>query len=124
MKITTAEAEAFFAHPSQRGAAMLDGPLPDWMDYYADGGVCGAFHWLQDGVLMGHLGVIPDMWGGTIRPAKTVLAEAWADQEPARIVGWIKQENRAACRWVERLGFTLDGQLPLPDPVLMFGWRP
>lgn len=122
MRISTAEAEAFFAHPSQRKAAMLDGPLPDlW--YHAAGPVCGAFHWIWPGVLMGHLGVKAAGWGATLEPARAVLAEAWETYAPDRIVGWVKESNRSTCRWTERLGFTVDGRLPLPEPYVLYGWR-
>lgn len=122
MRISPAEAEAFWEHPTQRRAAMLDGPLPDAF-YHAVGGVCGAFHWVWPGVLMGHIGVKPAVWGFALKPAQDVLQEAWAEHQPDRVVGWVKESNRAMCRFTERLGFERDGYLPLPEPYVCYGWR-
>lgn len=125
MRITASEAEAFFAHPTQRKGAMLSGPLPDAAEYYACGDVCGVFHWGHwPGVMMAHVGVKPQAWGRTIDPAKAILAAAWQDHDPERMVAFIKQRNRATCKFAERIGFEPDGRLPLADPVMIYGWRP
>lgn len=126
MKLTPAEAAPFFAHPSQRKAAMLDdGPLPDFCEYRASGGVCGAFHpafW--PGVWMGHIGVLPQAWGQVDEAAARIVADFAAEQNAARIVGWVKESNRAMLAMCRRIGFEIDGRLPLDEPVAMLGWRP
>lgn len=124
MKITASEAEAFFAHPSQRKGAMLDGPLPEGLDYFACEGVCGVFHWGHwPGVLMAHVGAKPEAWGRSTSPSLSILREAWAHFEPERIVAFVKEGNRATCRFAERLGFQPDGRIPLAEPVMIYGWR-
>jgi hypothetical protein len=121
LKITRDEAEAYFSDPSQRKAAMLDGPLPDFCTYYAQDGVCMAFHlgpW--PGLLIGHIGTKRP---GVDAAALAILRHVWAEEQPDRIAGWIKESNRAARAMCLRLGMELDGRLPLAEPVLVFGWR-
>lgn len=125
MRITAQEAEAFFSHPSQRKAAMLDGPLPEHFQYHAIGPVCGVFHGAAwPGVVMGHIGVNPSGWGALDASALAVLQEAWDEYQPDRIIGWVKESNRAMRALCLRLGFEIDGRLPLPEPVICYGWRP
>lgn len=125
MRITAAEAEAYFAHPSQRKAAMLDGPLPDVCEYRAQDGVCGAFHLaLWPDVWMGHIGVLPQSWGQVEPAAMAILRDFYEEQQPDRIIGWVKERNRAMLALCRRLGFEIDGRLPLSEPVVMLGWRP
>lgn len=121
MKIDVAAAEAFFAHPSQRKAAMLDGPLPDWCEYRAEAHVCLAFHpapW--PAVWMVHIGVKPEGWGRITDRTRRLLCDFWDEQDPARIVAWIKDSNRAAIALARRVGFTDDGAFP---GVAMMGWQ-
>lgn len=127
MKISRDEARAFFAHPSQLRAAMLDSPdqLPESLTYYAKGGVCLATHWGHwPGVLMGHIAALPSAWGRVTEPGLALLHEAWAAEQPERIVGWVKERNRAMCALCARLGMKIDGRLPLAEPVILYGWRP
>lgn len=127
MKITRDEAKAFFAHPSQLRAAMLHSPeqLPESLTYYAHGGVCLATHWGHwPGVLMGHVAVMPSAWGRTTEPGRALLLEAWETEKPERIVGWVKESNRAMRAFCARLGMEVDGRLPLAEPVILYGWRP
>lgn len=127
VKITAAEARAFFAHPSQLKAAKIEGveQITDAFTFYACGHVCGAFHLAHwPGVLMGHIGVKPDAWGATVYPMREILGAAWASESPERIVGWVSDDNRAMQALCRRVGMEIDGRLPLPQPVTLFGWRP
>lgn len=124
MKITRDQAEAYFAHPTQRKAAMLDGPLPDAAAYHAGVAVCLAFHDMPwPGVIGVHIGVKPEAWGQIDNETRGLLVEAWREYQPDRIAAWIKESNRAACALARRVGFELDGVLGLPSPVIMYGWR-
>jgi RimJ/RimL family protein N-acetyltransferase len=124
MRITREAAEAYFAHPSQRRASHLNGPLPEWATYYAQGDVCGAFHAFQwPGVVVAHLGVKPRSWGRLVEPARAILSEVWADLSPDLIVAMVHERNRAVCRFAERVGMKQSGRLALPDPVLIYEWR-
>lgn len=125
MRITRKDAEAFFAHPSQNKLPLLDHDVsPDLVMYHADGPVCAVFHWAaRVGVLHVHIGVKPSGWGGTVEPFKRLMQEAWAEHAPERIIGWINENNRALRAFCLRAGMVQDGVLPLPEPVLMFGWR-
>lgn len=124
MRITPAEAQAFYAFPCQRRASMLAGDLPTkGVEYWAHGPVCGAFHdahW--PGVLMGHFAVKPHAKGFADEPARCILREVWSHHKPARITGWMKQSNRAGLAFVRRLGFQIDGIMPLAEPVVIIGW--
>lgn len=124
MQITREAAEAFFTHPSQRKAAMLDGPLPDHAVYYAGQAVCLAFHDMPWPRVIGvHIGVKPEAWGRIDAETLGLLTEVWREYQPDRIVAWIKESNRAACALARRVGFELDGRMALPAPVALFGWR-
>jgi RimJ/RimL family protein N-acetyltransferase len=53
------------------------------------------------------------------------ILQAFALESGAeRIVGWIEERNRAALAMCRRIGFEVDGRLPLAEPALMIGWRP
>lgn len=125
MRITREDAEAFFAHPSQRKGAQGDQPLSDAMFYYAQGPVCFGFHWMPwPGVLSAHLGVKPEAWGKATEAARAVLTEVWHAEKPTRIIAWNLESNRAIQAFCRRIGAKLDGRLELPDPVMMYGWSP
>ena len=72
---------------------------------------------------MAHVGVKPEAWGRTKSPTLFLLAEAWEYFGPERIAAFIKESNRATCRFAERLGFQPDGRIPLTEPVMIYGWR-
>lgn len=125
MKITAAEAEAFFVHPSQRKGATGDEVLPDDWEYWASGKVCGVFHpSVIPGVWFGHILVKPEAWGGVDFHARAILTEFCAAVDAARIAGWVPEKNRAMLALCRRLGFETDGRLPIDEPVVMLGWRP
>lgn len=126
MRITRTEARAFFAHSSQNKLPLLDVDAPEnLVMYHADGPVCIVFHWAaRQGVLHSHIGVKPEAWGKTEQPTLRLFHEAWADHAPERIIGWVNENNRALRAFCLRIGMVQDGRLPLPEPVLMFGWSP
>lgn len=104
---------------------MLDGPLPEWAEYYAESGVCAVFHpHLWPGVWAIHIGVTPAAWGYVDAPLQSVIAEFCHDKQPERVVGWVKESNRAVIALAKRVGFEIDGRLPLAGPVVMIGRSP
>lgn len=128
MKITRDEAKAFFAHPTQLRASMLESPddLPEGVEYWADGPICGAFHLsFWPGVWMVHYGVKPEGWGKLVEPSRRVLRAFWAHHRPQRIIGWTDARNRAALALTRRVGFREDGRMQLDGhELVMTGWRP
>ena len=123
--ITSTEAAPYFAHPSQQRASGLIGEPEDWMHYRAAGDFCGAFHLnLWPGIWMGHLAAKPGAWGKCDQDALAILRGFSAEVNAARIIGWVKESNRAVLALCRRIGFETDGRLPLADPVMMIGWTP
>lgn len=127
MRISVDEARPYLSHLSQLRGSKLSRPedLPlAGVEYWAVGPVLGMFHLAPwPGVWMGHFAVLPDSWGRTVVPAKAVLREFWEYANPARIVGWTEKSNRAALAFTRRLGFTVDGEMPLPTGnIIMQGW--
>ena len=123
MKITVDEARAYFAHPSQQIEGLTADNLPADVEYWAHGPICGAFHLFWPGVWMAHYGAKPEAWGNLILPARRVLREFWAAKQPERIVGWTKASNRHAVAFAKRIGFEIDGTMPLPGgTIVMQGW--
>lgn len=125
MRISVEAARAYFTHPSQRRGAMIaPNDLPaEGVEYWAKDGVCLIFHdapW--PGVIMVHVGALPSAWGRADEPAKAILRAAWDYYRPARIVAWMKESNRAVLAFAKRTGFTVDGRMDLPEPVIMQGW--
>jgi hypothetical protein len=120
LRLTAAEAAPYFKHPAQ---GMVDEP-EDWMDYRAVDGLCGAFHaHLWPGVWMGHLGALPGV-RRVDRAALAILRAYAAEVGAKRIIGWVKESNRPMLALCRRIGFEIDGKLPLAEPVHMVGWRP
>lgn len=94
-----------------------------WAIYHALGGVCLLAHPMPlDGLWMVHLGVLPSAWGKVTEPAHELLKEIWADLSAERIAAWVHEDNRHVAALCRRVGFELDGRLPLARPILMFGW--
>lgn len=122
-ELTAKEAAPYFAHKAHRPDG-IQGEVEDWMTFRATDGVCGAFHMhLWPGVWMGHLGALP----GTYRVDDAVRAilAGFADEfKPSRIIGWVAESNRPMIALARRVGFEIDGRLPLARPVVMLGWRP
>ena len=124
MRITVDEAREYFSHPSQRRFGLDPKDLPEGLEYWARGNVCGVFHaafW--PGVWMGHFGVKREGLGEYVDDARCVLDEFSQTLRPARVIGWIEEGNRAAIAFVRRIGFSEDGSMDLPGGgVVMFGW--
>ena len=123
-KLTPEQAAAYFCHPSQVKASGMGGDLPDWMEYRTYGGVCGAFQpHLWPGIWMGHLAALPEARGHAVKPMRAILAAFCNEVGAERIIGWVKENNRAALALCRRAGFETDGVLPLAEPVVMIGWK-
>ena len=73
---------------------------------------------------MGHLGVKRDALGRSDEAMRAILQAFALESGAERIVGWIEERNRAALAMCRRIGFEVDGRLPLAEPALMIGWRP
>jgi hypothetical protein len=123
-QISAAEARQYFWHPAQ---LVGDGSVADMRDdgfvYFEQDGVCGAFHdvpWPR--IIAAHVGALRSAWGRALAPALAILRYVWGLYQPARIVIWVQQKNRAAVAFAKRLGFVADGLVPLPEPVVMMGW--
>lgn len=87
--------------------------------YYAEGGVCLAFHDVHwPGFVAVHIGVMPEAWGGVDDPVRRLIAEMRAEYDPARVIAWINEDNRAAIALARRTGFAQDGKCP---GVVMMG---
>lgn len=121
--LTAAEAAPYFKHPAQVIDGMAADP-EDWMTFIAKDGVCGAFHQhLWPGVWMGHLGALPGVYR-VDAAALAILNEFVARTGAERVVGWVIESNRPMLALCRRIGFEIDGRLPLARPVVMVGWRP
>lgn len=118
------EARAFWSHPSQQLLIVPDDLPDEGFEYWADGPVCGAFHrtfWPD--VFMAHYGVKPEGWGRATIPARRILRRFWGVHGPQRIIGWTDSRNRAALAFARRLGFEIDGEMPMKNgAVVMQGW--
>lgn len=117
--LTPFQAAPFFWH-----ADHGDVTKNKWMKFRACDGVCIAFHeHLWPGVWMGHLGVKRDAFGRSDEALRAILSAFALETGADRIVGWIKESNRAALAMCRRVGFEMDGRLPTAEPAIMVGWR-
>ena len=126
MILTADQARPYFSHPSQLKGDLDPADLHDkGIEYRADSGVCMAFHasfWPT--VWMVHIGVMPSAWGKTVEPCKRMLTAFMAEKQAERIIAWIPASNRAVLSLARRVGFKLDGVLPLHgERITMIGWR-
>lgn len=121
MKITAAEARAYFAHPSQQVLGATPETVPDeGLEYWADGPVCLIFHeTAHPDVWMVHLAVKPDGWGHLVEPTRRLLAEFWQAKQPRHIAAWIEEHRTAAIAFARKVGLTEDGRFP---GTVMLGW--
>lgn len=121
------EARAYWAHPSQQIMGASPEMLPDepMFQYWAAGPICVVLHpALWPGVFMAHHAVKPEGRGRVDEPARQILREFWAKEQPERIIGWTPEANRLAVAFARRVGFVVDGVMDLPSGrVLMQGWR-
>ena len=127
MRISAAEAQKYFEHPSQQLGGLDPKDLPDaGFHYFASDLICGVFHLVSDpGIFMSHYGAIPEGWGSLASPAVSILYEAWSELDAQRFIGWTEMNNKAALAFAKRLGFVIDGGMPLKDKVMvMQGWTP
>lgn len=123
--LTHIEAAPFFAHPSQQRASGMIGDPEEWMHYRSLNDVCGAFHLnLWRDVWMGHIAVKPTGWGRSDQDVTAILQSFAAEMNAVRIIGWVRESNRAMLALCRRIGFEIDGRLPLAEPVIMIGWEP
>ncbi len=125
MQISVDEARAYFAHPSQQIEGLTPDNLPTLgIEYRACGGLCGAFsHAGWPGIWMAHYGAMPGAWGRLEAPALAILKAFWAEKQPQRIIGWTRASNRAALAFSKRIGFVVDGIMPIAgDALVMQGW--
>lgn len=118
-RLTAKRAAAYFQHRQQIVCGVGFTPV-NWMDYRACDGFCGAFHFQWPGVYMGHMGALPGV--RRVDAAAKAILDAYALETGAeRIIGWIKESNRPALALCRRLGFEIDGRLPLQEAVIMVG---
>jgi len=118
--LTAAEAVDYFWHPYH--GDIRDS---DWMQFRACEGVCGAFHQhLWPGVWMVHVGTLKEAKGRCDGAARAALQAFSAEVGAERIIGWVREDNRAVLAMSRRVGFEIDGRLPLREPVVLLGWRP
>lgn len=123
-QISVDEAREYFKHPSQQLYGMTEWDIPEDVEYWAVGPICGVFHqgpW--EGVWMSHHAVKPERWGLLDTPAVEGLNEFWNAKEPELIMGWTPKHNRLAVAFARRIGFKRLGEFPTSlGDVVMQGW--
>ena len=72
---------------------------------------------------MGHLGVLKAALGRSDEALKAILQAYALETGAERIIGWVDERNRAALAMCRRVGFEIDGRLPLAEPAIMIGWK-
>lgn len=123
MRISVDEARQYWAHHTQQEKSFIhpdDLPEDEAFQYWAKDGVCVVFHraaW--PGVWMAHYGIKPEVWGKTTIPAREIIAEFSAVEEPELIIGWTDEKNRAALSFARRVGFKEIGRMNLPDGAVI-----
>jgi RimJ/RimL family protein N-acetyltransferase len=125
MKIIANEARQYFLHPSQNKSELDPAELHDaGIEYRAEDGVCLAFHGsMWPDVWSVHIGTTPDMWGRLDAIVMRLLRGFFAEMKALRIVAWVPRANCAVHALARRVGFVIDGVLPLADnEITMIGW--
>jgi hypothetical protein len=127
-RLSVDEARAFWAHPSQHVGGSTPETLPDGdgVQYWASGPICGVFHLAPwPGVWMAHYGAKPEGRGRLIPHARAVMLAFWEAEQPERVIGWTRVDNRLAVAFARRLGFVVDGRMALPSgDLILQGWTP
>lgn len=123
MKISVDEAREYWSHHTQQEKSFIhpdDLPDDEAFQYWAQGGVCGAFHLAPwPNVWMAHYAVKPEVWGKAAGPAKAILGAFWAEEQPELIIGWTDETNRAALAFARRIGFKENGRMNLPSGAVV-----
>lgn len=124
MKIKVEDARKYWMHHSQHSMGFSGKDLPDWGEYWAEGGVCIMTHvafW--PGIIEAHLGVLPGAWGKTTEPVRQLLGEIWRTERPKRIIAHVEESNRPTAALLRRVGAVIDGKTPIPGAsVIQYGW--
>lgn len=118
--MTAKEAAPFFWHAEHGDVSEFD-----WAEFRACEGVCCGFHpYFWPNVWVGHLGALKEARGHTLEPLRAVLQAFSAEVGAERIVGLVKESNRATLALCRRAGFVVDGRLPLKNSAVLIGWGP
>lgn len=118
---TRSEAEEIANHPRVRPHLGGEGRLsiPDGVVLLRKEGAVAMFHPIFDGIWMGHHAIHPSMWGRAVEPMMNIIDHFRSEYRPERIVGWTPEENRLAVHFASKLGFEVDGRMPLPTGALL-----
>jgi hypothetical protein len=123
MLIGVEEARPYAAHPGNHEFGFTHADLTDAFLYYANDGVCMAFHPMPwPGVWMVHVFAKPEAWGQTKPGVEACLAEFWAAIEPEHLIAWVPPYRRLAKALIRRMGGRLEGTMA--NGLETYGWRP
>lgn len=116
-------AREYAAHPSNHEFGHTHEDLTDAFIYYANGGVCLAFHPMPyPGVWMAHVFAKPETWGNTAGATIDCLNEFWAAIEPEHLIAWVAPRRRHAAALIRRIGGIREGVMA--NGIEAYGWRP
>ncbi len=123
MLIPVEEAREYAKHPSNHEFGFTHEDLTDTFLYYANAGVCVAFHPMPwPGVWMAHLFARPEVWGKTKDGLCVCLAEFWDAICPEHLIAWVPPHRRLAKSLIRRIGGRLEGTMA--NGIETYGWRP
>ena len=96
---------------------------PDNMVCLRNGLCVGMFHEIYNGIWMAHQACHPDVWGKSVEPMMKILDTFDQMHVPQRVVGWTPENNRMALSFAKKIGFKVDGLMPLPSGnLVIMGW--